>query len=358
MIKLLEADIMTVNIPALFKAQKEQAEGDTQEASMETDAVSDPADAADLENVTDWGEVLKKRLARNAKRSEDARIPESEVRDKFWKDFFRKTPGWNKTAKNNLFKMALFRADMEQLGFVKTKNPIYAFVSSEYVQEELIATGLLNDNTYQVIHNIVAKKLLPYSEFAATKNDYNIIYCRDLYRKPVSDMMTYLTKQASILTKNVAYYDEERQELNIRTFLKIGNTSVLAPEAKLNNLSSVDKTMASAGIKATTGKEDSETSSKRSTSPSRADLVAVVKKLLELDKSGSFLFAGLQFVGMKTGSSEVNKALAELVNNKKVQVSVESIVAASNKIASIKELAEISADEVSDFVDLVKTELE
>ena len=58
-------------------------------------------------------------------------------------------------------------------------NPLLAFVIK---QKHLVDSGAINANTFKALYNAVAKHLVADSEFFKP-NDYNIIYCKNLYKK-------------------------------------------------------------------------------------------------------------------------------------------------------------------------------
>ena len=117
-----------------------------------------------------------------------------------------------------------FKTACKKLGYkVKQENgsnPILAFVLQSYVQERLITPGLLNRNTFKAIYNAVAKNLVADSEFFST-NNYNIIYCQDLYRKTASEMESYLKEQSQILTTSASSYSSKVQTANKKAFIHI-----------------------------------------------------------------------------------------------------------------------------------------
>jgi hypothetical protein len=111
-------------------------------------------------------------------------------------------------------------------------NPILAFVLQDYVKDNLINTGLLNANTFKAIYNAVAKKLVADSEFfeQLPSNHYNIIYCKDLYTKPVKEIEEYLVQQQKTLPTSVDKYTNEIIKNNKKTFLHID--SIKEPDLK------------------------------------------------------------------------------------------------------------------------------
>jgi hypothetical protein len=136
-------------------------------------------------------------------------------------------------------------------------NPILAFVTQKYVQNSLIATGLLNASTFKAIYNAVSKRLVADSEFFkhVPQNDYNIIYCRDLYTKSPSEMIKYLTLQSRILTLGASEYKEAVRTLNKKVFINIDLKDTAGH--KINELEPSKRAklvIASTGAKAVTAK--------------------------------------------------------------------------------------------------------
>jgi predicted nucleic-acid-binding protein len=97
-------------------------------------------------------------------------------------------------------------------------NPILAFVMHDCILQ-LIRVNLLNVATFKAIYNAVAKNIIPDSEFF-TVNDYNIIYCPDLYRKSANDIEKYITLQKAVLfgSKEI---NAEKQLKNKKVFFKL-----------------------------------------------------------------------------------------------------------------------------------------
>jgi hypothetical protein len=112
-------------------------------------------------------------------------------------------------------------------------NPILAFVLQEYVIINLIKPGLLNANTFKAIYNAVAKQLVADSEFFA-QNSYNIIYCKNLYKKSPKEIEEYLTLQKSILKPSAEVYSANDQLDNRKTFLYIKGINNSIGEEELN----------------------------------------------------------------------------------------------------------------------------
>lgn len=113
-----------------------------------------------------------------------------------------------------------FKKVLEVLGFNTKKNPLLAFVAQDWVQTELLLTDLLNASTFRAIYNALVKRQVASSEFLAT-NNYNILYCRDLYTKSATEMSEYLELQKTVLKPNAEEYSKTLLLNNRKTFFKI-----------------------------------------------------------------------------------------------------------------------------------------
>ena len=90
-------------------------------------------------------------------------------------------------------------------------------------QKKLLLTKKLNANSYMALHNAAVKKYLSLVEFRKF-NDYNILYCLDLYNKLPADIYKYLELQKVILNPKKTSYSTEIQTLNKRIFIKLKST--------------------------------------------------------------------------------------------------------------------------------------
>ena len=214
---LLEADFLTVDLKSIYNrtAQTNAGETDNSTASYEQPNSTEKVDAADAELL----QVLK-----------NSGIKDADVIKKL-------------LALGPYFKKAI-----EVLGNKADKgpgaNPILGFVAQGEVQQNFIKTGLLNINSFKAIYNAVAKNLVADSEFFAI-NKYNIIYCKDLYRKPAKEMEGYLRLQSTILKSSAAEYTSDDLIKNKKVFLQAANeASTNLPDmldAKLNELSLAER---------------------------------------------------------------------------------------------------------------------
>lgn len=232
--KLLEADFLTVDLKAITKKSdpakvtpKKVAKG-----SVTPEAQANKLSKAPKQPMVNWGKELKKRLDTNKTLDADARETEYDIELAFFNEFFEAYWG-PKSAKQLMNIGAPLRQALKALGgFDEKVNPILGFINNNYVREALIKTGLLNVNTYKAIHAAIARKLVAGSQLFSD-NNYNIIYCKDLYTKSASDMLKYLELQKSILKPNAESYSPKDLAQNRRVFFAIKDEVVqLAPEAR------------------------------------------------------------------------------------------------------------------------------
>ena len=305
--KLLEADFLTLDISSIFNAAPA--------AKSEQKPVEDNKQKTP---VKDWGVELKARLDSNRKMSQEARKNEYDIEYQFFAEFF--TAIWGAEAAKNLMAIGdQLRKDIKILGFKKQSNPILAFLSLSYVQKNLIQTKLLNINTYKAIHNAIAKNLVADSEFFKA-NNYNILYCLDLYRKPVNTIEEYLTIQKKTLPPDASVYSQEIQDRNKRVFLVLSrNTeksldkkaevqqtieysklpSVRTAGAKLNELELARKV---AGLAKYTGTTQGNTKEETD----QVDFDEILRLLKEPEQA----LAALQYLSIYTGSDVIKSYLS------------------------------------------------
>ena len=231
--KLLEADFLTVDLKALTKKSDPAKVTPKKVAknSVTPEAQANKLSRAPKQPMTNWGKELKKRLDTNKTLGADARETEYDIELAFFNEFFETYWG-PKSAKQLMSIGTPLRQALKVLGFDEKVNPILGFINNSYVRETLIKTGLLNVYTYKAINNAVAHKLVASSQLFSD-NNYNIIYCKDLYTKSASDMLKYLELQKSILKPNAESYSPKDLAQNRRVFFAVKDEAIqLAPEAR------------------------------------------------------------------------------------------------------------------------------
>ena len=368
--KLLESDFFTIDLQSLFgnndseeKPASKKASGDTGAAGTEKGAKkakgTEPAktsSSSDLDKISDWKAELKTRIDENQALDPDARLPRADIEDNFWKDFFTYM-GFDEDVIKILKDIDLFKKDTKILGFTLETNPILNFFKLEWVQNELIKAGLITNETYKAIHNAKAKKYVADSEFRSNKNDYNILYCRDLYaNRTASDMDAYLKLQKLNLPTNVDYYDKDRKSRNISIFLVIGNKSVRQKGAKLNKLKEVEKLLGKNGITVpadeSVGADESGKGNGKGNKPlSRQTLINIVNSLLsDRQHAAAQAQAALQFISMTTNNESAKKALQnDAFKNTNAQALMTATIRLSKAFSGIT----ISKTEADQLVELL-----
>ena len=258
------------------------------------------------------------------------------------------------------------RKDMKILGFNKKTNPILAFLSLSYVQKELLQTKLLNINTYRALHNAYAKRYLADSELYKA-NDYNIIYCKDLYKRTPKEMEEYLKLQSEGPIKpKSSVYTLEDQTNNKKIFLKVAkNTAadmddrvkdqlslnIKFPSMKSSNavLNSYDFAEAlKTAVNLKSGKSDSHgTIRTHKKSMGSEALGAFASKFMD-DPAKTLAF--LQYISITTGNERATKALSlEALKN----VSMEELRKATVQIAEFMPKTDLSLTDAKNVVDIL-----
>jgi hypothetical protein len=245
------------------------------------------------------------------------------------------------------------------LGFDKNTNPILGFLIEDIVVRNLIQTKYLNINTFKAIYNAVAKNLVANSEFF-TANDYNIIYCQDLYRRPASEMEAYLKLQMNILKPSASAYTVADQKKNKLVFFYLDNIKELDPEKRkeaiknlpedfkfpeatdpgttLNNLDLANKLFGSNELntnKARKQNNSAESLSKNITS--KADAFAVLQQL--------------------SVTADSPEALAVMQHESFKSLSIDDIVKATARMKPILQQTKLAKDEVKSFIELTLSRL-
>lgn len=253
--RLLEADFVFTNLRTLFQktAEPEAAEEatsaedtateeettanettetateETEETSEETAEETTEETATELEVLPGkgewdkWKELLAERIKANDALNSTEKKTQYEVESNFFRDFF--VENWSKEIGEKLILIGdpLTKA-IKVLGFNPAKNPILGFIRQKRVITTLIATKKLNVETFKAIYNAVANNLIAHSELIKEKpknEEYNIIYCLDLYNKPVKEMLEYIKLQSQILKVSATQYTEADQLKNKRVFLYV-----------------------------------------------------------------------------------------------------------------------------------------
>lgn len=309
----------------LFNTDMINSESEEANKTDPTATLEDEEDAKITKKLAlkDWEQELKRRIARNAKKDQSHRKPVGEVKNKFWAAYFK--ANWKPEVAKKLYQIDLLKTDIEDIGFDPLLNPLLAFFLREYTQK-LVLADLINAENFKALNNAVAEGYVADSEFLK-ENNYNILYCQDLYKQTSRDIEEYLRLQKSILKPDAQAYSAKTRNVNIKIFLENGSKSMLDPSAKLSSLDDVDDYI----VKITGKRPSSESGDiedkarKGRNDTSRESLVALVHKL-----SGQVeLLAALQFVSMSTDSDDAKKAL----KNTRVEASAADLMSATAKIS-------------------------
>lgn len=355
------ADFLTVNIGSIINKNK-QIKNTENNAEDEIAATSELKTAKkDLTKITDWARELQDRREANAKLGEDARLSEVDVKHDFFRDFFTARWGEELAEKLMSFGNPLMKA-FEILGY--ENQPIYNFLIQPYVKKYLIQTDLLNAHTFKGIYNAVAKKLVKDDEFNSTK-DYNIIYCRDLYRKSANTIEEYLELQKEILegtirgengeTKpiinrkiflSVAELDDPDLEVRANQHKKLSEKQIprmLDNNARLNSLELAKKIKSSLikGKAANVG----------IASMSQQDQKALITAADSIPK----IFATLQYLNVTADSAEARKALSHA---KLAKLSAQELVKASLAIKKHLPVGRLDSKKAKTLVDTLVAKLD
>ena len=321
--KLHEANFLTVDLRSMFKPAEEVA-----------NVVQEPSNKA----ISDWGVELKDRKAANNVLSPNNRQNSYALETQFFKEFFSTiTNNDNDLVEQLLLLGDPLRKALKVLGFKKQTNPILAFISLKYVQEKLLKTKLLNVNTFKAIYNAVADNLIADSEFFKA-NDYNIIYCQDLYRKPLKDIEAYITIQKSSLKLSADTYTAENQRSNRKVFFYIPEIKELELEKRAKAIAALGEDIKLPSARAANTKLNTiELAQKINGTKIKGDepkahlnsknQTALANKLT----TASQIYAALQFLSINTAS---RKAASALTNDNFSNLSLNKVAEATAWLAA------------------------
>lgn len=349
---LLEADFIAADIKSIINKNKQIANTGAEQVQQQPKPKN-----------FDWEKELKARLEANKKLGPDARKTEAEIEATFFEEYFSEK--WDKEIANQLLSLgAPLTKAIKVIGFNEKINPILGFINNKYTQDRLLRTKLLNFSTFKAIFNAVAKKLVADTEFFKA-NDYNIIYCTDLYKKTSEEIEKYLVLQKSVLPTAVNVYTPEDRLNNKKVFFQIpqikeqDETKRVAavkawPEGKkvpsaksadtLMNSYNVAKALGSSISKFNTSveQEDADNNEKK------ANLVAELKTPAEV-------FAAIQYLSMSTNSKEAKAALSYNAFSK---LTFDEIRQATSKIIDKLPKGTLTSNEVTALIKALLSKLE
>lgn len=356
MTKLLESDFLTVNIGSILKTQKSftELEPATRTGQQAT------AQKRDLSQVSDFGKELKDRLAINSELPLEQQKSSYEVETEFFEDFFKTLAFEDDSIKQLINLGEPLRKLIKVLGFDKSINPILGFITQDIVISNLIQTKYLNINTFKAIYNAIAKNLVASSEFFSV-NDYNIIYCADLYKRSAREIEAYLVIQKNILNPSASTYTAIDQRNNKLVFFHLENIKELDIEKRkeaiknlpanynlpaatdtntvLNSLELVNKLSGNSSVRAST-------KSKKQSS----DIEDLSKNII--NKADAF--AALQQISVNTDVPEV---VAAMQHESFKSLSVDDIIKATARVKPVLKQINLSKNEVKSFIELLLSKL-
>lgn len=335
---LLESGFLTVDLRSFFKiTSNNSTEEIPTAAGAESTSAEDNANGTSSQAPTTldgWGKELKRRLDANRKLSSEARIPESDIESKFFKEFFN--ANWDEPCAKQLVLIGEpLRKLLRVVGFNPDINPILAFLRLQYVKNNLLAPGRLNLNTFRAIYNAFVNKTVVDSQFFK-ENNYNLIYCPDLYKKSPKEMEEYLALQKQMLSPTATEYKANSQIKNRKIFFKVFDEPDINKHIKALSELPIEKTPTAA--KATLNSIDlakaiaknmgiTNTDTTIDVKLSNDEMTALVSKLDTVDKKMAAILA----LSISTDSTEAKKAIA---SGKFNNVDMRKVVADAIQIAS------------------------
>lgn len=374
--RLLESDLITTNLQALFSGElsndpPEDAAGAADELPTgDAKATSDKV----IPKKYNWGwwrAELSRRLTENSKKDSANRKSDEEIELEFFKDFFQMN--WVEASASKLIAIGEpLRRVIKVLGFDQEDksggNPILAFMRQGYVQKYLLQPGFLNASTFRAIYNTIPERLIAHSEFFA-KNDYNILYCKDLYTKSPKEMLEYFRLQSRTLSPSAEQYDQNKLNENKITFLQSTIKSVTDELNTVKRANVIKATVKTGGIKALQlgGIGESKLNSLElvkellvNTSVEKVHLDAAGQnKIIEAIKSDyARIYATLLAICISTRGTKARKALTNglLAHLDAAKIAEATEWLAANKIIVKGELRGEDADALVDKINTVLSE--
>lgn len=312
--RLFESDFLTVDITSMFKNSQEVNDSDSKATAKDSQEAAESEVAATAEpgqkpGKIDWETELKKRLDDNKSLDKAAQVPEFEIESKFFNEYF--TANWEPEYVKPLILLGEpLRKIIKTLGFGKKTNPIVGFLSLKYVKENLLGPGLINSNTFKALFNAVAKKLVADSEFLRV-SDYNIIYCKALYKKTAAEIEEYLVIQKGILKPSASTYTPADQFLNKKVFIYLNNIKEKDSEKRVEEI----KGLVNVKLPSVKNATLNDIKLARAISGKAADNVSELTSAEQTNLADklttiSQMFAAIQYLSINTKSTKAQRALA------------------------------------------------
>ena len=363
--KLFESNFPTLNIGALFQAQ--QAPSDENENEKNHNQESKTGNQK--KQISNWGQELKDRKKRNDSLNSEARKKTYEVEVEFFKEFYNEF--WDPENAEQLLSIGtdLMQA-FKVLGFDRNTNVIYWFLTLDYVKTNLLKTKLINKDTFKAIYNAVADKLIADSEFTANDNSYNLLFCRDWYKRTSKEMLEYLELQNNIIKRSDSIYTKEVKNNNKRVFLSIVNTqeseleaqakevlsktegkalpSVQEPGIKLNNIELADAISKQLGFV----NSSEEANKSNITKDSTAEIIGVreQQQLIKKLNTDPLKLAAIQYLSISTASKQARAVIKNPDILRVFKVETNELLLATIKIAEFMPKSKITAEVADEII--------
>jgi hypothetical protein len=238
---LLESDFLISDITKFFNKQPTDDSGAKSGGKGGSGTVGTDGTTTGKQKKAsgiDWEKEYDRRHAENSKLSSGARKDRSEIDRQFWRDYY--TAGWEQPCVDPLMSIGdILWEQIKSYGFTAKKNPLVKFLKLGYVKKALLIPQLLNSDSFESIITAFETDLLKDSEFTQA-NDYNIIYCRDLYSDDI-DMLAYLKAQKAYLSPSASgEYSADQKSNNIRIFLQLSKNKETSTAAAVKKQLSVE----------------------------------------------------------------------------------------------------------------------
>lgn len=346
MARLFEADFLSVDLKSLIQksngaaasgtqtggtastggstAQSSAKAGGAQTGAKLKSGQSTAADSGSTKkkpNNYDWEKDLNDRHAANNQAAPENRRPAYEIEQEFWTEYF--TNGWGEQLAKVLLNFGTqLQKDIKALGLKKKSNPIVAFLKLKYVKTKLLPK-LLNSHTYLGLRKAISKNWTADVEFCKA-NNYNLIYCPDLYTKSPAEIEKYLELQKQTLPPNTATQGPEAIKFHLQTFLALGYSTVTDEGVKLKDLKEITKILSGAGAEAASKKSETDStetdekqgeSEEETTTKEKSNSVPTEKFLNSVLTTKADVLAALQFLSLVTNNKVAQKHVSSLSKN-------------------------------------------
>jgi hypothetical protein len=349
--KLLEYDFVTDDFSSIFEDTSTSKAAHNNSANGEVKPVTH-----------NWSKDLKDRLETNKQLSPKSRKSLYELETEFFTEFFDWFFKDTELTRQAMRVGGELQKDIKIFGFNRKKNPILGFLYTSHVRTKILKPGLLNASTYRAIRKSVIDNSIADSEFFKA-NDYDIIYCADLYKKKEAEMTEYIKQQSLILKPSAAEYTVDDLAKNKKAFFYIKTIKELdinkriakvytEPNDKLpaatnanTKLNSLDFVESFTEHKEETGRGTTNTGGTKRTT----NISAITNKLLSA-KSPAPAFAVIQYLGVANRLPEAQQALAQPVFSR---LTAKEIATATTKVAQLLDKLTLSEKAAKELIDSI-----